>query len=113
MKEFKFSYDEENDDLFVYLPDSKSKGAIEIGNFVFDFDDSENLIAIQIFEASEVLSKLLSKILKLTKIKEIRADIINFRNMAFIKMEIISETEKEIISMPVPRIKEKSPAIDY
>ena len=38
MKEFKFSYDEGNDDLFVYLDGSKSEGAVEIGDFVFDFN---------------------------------------------------------------------------
>ncbi len=113
MKDFKFSYDEENDDLFIYLPDSKSKGAVEIGNFVFDFDNQENLVAIQILEASQVLSKLVSKIIELTKIKELKADIINFRNMAMIRLKIITDSEQESINMPIPRIKEKSPALNY
>ena len=113
MRDFKFSYDESNDDLFIYFPDSKSKGAIEIGNFVFDFDEKEDLVAIQILEASRVLSKLVSKIIELAKIKGIKAEIINFRNMAFIKIEISTDSEKETIGMPIPRIKEKSPALQY
>lgn len=113
MKEFKFSYDKENDDLFIYLPDSKSAGAVEIGNFVFDFDEKENLVAIQILEASQVLSRLVSKIFELAKITEIRANIINFRNMAFIKIEIKSGSAKETINMPIPRIRETSPALGY
>ena len=113
MKEFKFSYDKENDDLFIYLPDSKSKGAVEIGNFVFDFDEKEDLVAIQVLEASEILSRLISKIIELTKITEIRADLINFRNMAFIKMEIKSGSEKETINMPIPKIKTESPSLNY
>ena len=34
MKDFKFSYDEESDDLFIYLDGAKSSGAVEIGDFV-------------------------------------------------------------------------------
>ena len=113
MEDFKFNYDKENDDLFIYLEGKKSAGAIEFGNFVFDFDDKENLIAIQILEASEVLSRVVSKLLEVTKIKEIKADIINFRNMAFIKIQIKSDSLEETISMPIPRIKEKSPALSY
>jgi uncharacterized protein YuzE len=114
MKEFEFNYDKKNDDLFIYLPNKRSKGAVEIGNFVFDFDEKEDLVAIQILEASEILSKLVSKILELTKIKSIKADIINFRNMAFIRIEITTGSAVERVSMPIPRIKrEKSPALSY
>ena len=114
MKEFKFSYDEENDDLFIYLPGKKSKGAVEMGNFVFDFDDKENLVAIQILEASQVLSRLVSKILELAKIRELRADIINFRNMATIQIRITTDSEQETANIIVPRIKhEESPTSGY
>jgi len=113
MKDFKFSYDGDNDDLFIYSPDSKSKGAVELGNFVFDFDEKENLVAIQILEASKVLSKLVSKIIEIARIKGIKVGIINFRNMAFVKIELSTQTDKETISMPIPRIKEKSPALSY
>lgn len=57
MVKVKFSYDKENDDLFIYLPKSKSAGAIELGNFVFDFDENGKLVAIQIINASKVFSK--------------------------------------------------------
>lgn len=113
MREFKFSYDEDNDDLFIYLPGIKSKGAVEIGNFVFDFDEKENLVAIQILEAKQVLSKLLSKIIELARIKELKANVINFRNMTMIRLEISTDSEKESINMPIPRIKEQSPALSY
>lgn len=113
MKEFKYDYDKENDDLFIYLPNSKSNGAIEIGNFVFDFDKNENLVAIEVFEASQILSKLISKILELAKIKRFFADIINFRNMTLIRIEIETDSGRETINMPIPRINEKSPSLIY
>jgi len=113
MKEFNFSYDKNNDDLFVYLPNSKSKGAVEIGNFVLDFDEKENLVGMQILEASKILSKILTKILELAKIKELKAEIINFRNMAAIKMRIITDKEAETANILIPRIKQESPALSY
>ncbi|MBU0760580.1 MAG: DUF2283 domain-containing protein [Nanoarchaeota archaeon] len=109
MEEFKISYDEDNDDLFMFLDGSKSAGAVEIGNFVFDFDKDEKLIAIQILNASEVLSKLMKKIISLTRISKIKVEVINFRNMDAIEIEL----EKERIPIIIPRIREGSPALRY
>jgi uncharacterized protein YuzE len=67
MKDFKISYDEANDDLFMYSEGSKSEGAVEIGNIVLDFDKEKNLAAIQLINASEVLSKLIKKIIKIVR----------------------------------------------
>ena len=113
MKEFKISYDKENDDLFVYLEGSKSAGAVEMGSFVFDFDKTEKLVAIQIICASEVLSKLVKKVVSLANIKSIKAEIINFRNMDAIEIEVSLEEGKERVPIIIPRIKEGSPALRY
>lgn len=113
MKEFKFSYDKENDDLFIYLPESKSAGAVEIGNFIFDFDKDGNLVAIQIIDASKILLKLISEIKEISKIKSIKADIVNFRNMAFVIIEITTDRIKEKATISIPFLKEKSPALKY
>lgn len=114
MKEFKIDYDEENDSLFAYSEDSKSNGAVEIGNFIFDFDAKGNLKAIEILEASEILKSLLSKAIELSKIKEFKAEVINFRNMASVKFSIkdeLNNTEKS--SFVIPRRIEKSPVLQY
>ena len=113
MKEFRFSYDKENDDLFVYLSNAKSEGSVEVGNFILDFDKKENLVAIQILEASKVFKKIMSKIIEISKIKQFRADIINFRNMVMIKIEVVSDSGKEPAMIALPRIKAESPALSY
>jgi len=113
MKDFKFDYDEENDDLFIYLPDKKSAGAIELGNFVFDFDENERLMALEILDASKTLSKIMSKILELTKIQELKAEVTDFRNMASIKISIKTDLESESVIIVLPNIKEESPAVGY
>src|SRR4030043_174743 len=113
MKKFNFNYDAENDDLFVYLEGQKSSGAVEMGSFVLDFDKEGNLVAMQILNASEVLSKILSKIIEITKIKEMRIDIINFRNMEAIKFKLITSKGEETANILIPHIKEKSPVLSY
>ena len=70
-------------------------------------------MAIQIFEASQVLSKLLKKVTELSEIKGFQAEIVNFRNMTMVRLEISTDTNKEEIVMPIPRIKEQSPALSY
>jgi len=110
MKTFEFDYDEGNDDLFVYLKNKKSSGAIELGNFVFDFDDKGQLVAFEIIDASETLSKLLSKMLQLSKIKEMKAQAVNYRNMASIRISI----DNENATIVIPQIKkETSPSLNY
>lgn len=108
-----FDFDEENDTLFVYNPDKNSVGAVEVGNFVFDFDENRDLTAVEILDASEVLSKLITKMIELNKINEIRTRIINFRNMEAIQFMIKSNEQVEIANVIIPRIKDKSPALDY
>lgn len=113
MEKFNFSYDEENDDLFVYLEGKKSAGAIELGNFILDFDDNGYLVAMQIMNVSEVFSKILSKIIEISKIKEIKVNIINFRNMDAIQFSISDGQREERANILIPHIKEKSPVLQY
>lgn len=113
MEKFNFDYDSENDDLFVYLEDKKSSGAVELGNFILDFDDKYNLVAMQILNVSEVFSKILSRIIEISKIKEIRMEIINFRNMDAIKFKISDNNTEENANILIPHIREKSPVLKY
>jgi len=111
MEKFNFDYDLENDDLFVYLEGKKSSGAIELGNFIIDFDIKGNLVAIQILNVSDILKKFFYKIKEITEITEIKTDIVNFRNMEGIKFCISTNTEQEQVNFLIPHIKEKSPVL--
>jgi len=111
MEKFNFDYDFENDDLFVYLEGKKSFGAVELGNFVLDFDEKGNLVAMQILNVSEVFSKVLSKVIEISKIKEIKIQIVNFRNMDAIKFVISDDKTEEKANILIPHIREKSPVL--
>src|SRR3989344_5500224 len=104
MKNFEFSYDESSDDLFIHLEGKKSAGAVEIGDFVFDFDEHENLVALQILNASEVLSKLVYRVISLTNIKSIQMEVIKFRNMNAIDIHVQFAGREERIPIVIPRI---------
>lgn len=113
MEKFNFSYDSNSDDLFVYFEGKKSKGAIELGNFILDFDEKGDLVAIQILNASEVFTKIMSKIIEINEIKEMNADVINFRNMDAIRFKVKTDTEEETANILIPHIKEKSPVLTH
>ena len=114
MEDFKFDYDKKNDSLFAYLEGSKSNRAIEIGDFVFDLDKSGNLVAMEIMNASEILKSVLSKVIELSKIKDFRVEIFNFRNSRTnVRFSIGDGNERETANILIPRVTEQSPAISY
>jgi hypothetical protein len=113
MEKFNFDYDLDNDDLFIYLEGKKSAGAVELGNFVLDFDDNLDLVAIQILNVSEVLSKFFSKIKEASQIRDVKTEIVNFRNMDGIKMHVYSDSDEETANILIPHIREKSPVLKY
>jgi uncharacterized protein YuzE len=113
MKKFNFSYDADNDDLFVYLEGKKSSGAIELGNFILDFDKEGNLVAMQVLNVSEFLAKILTKMVEISKLKEVRMNIVNFRNMDAIKFYVSDGNNSEMTNILIPHIKEKSPVLEY
>ncbi len=113
MEKFNFDYDSENDDLFIYSEGKKSSGAVELGDFILDFDEKGDLVAIQITNVSEVLSKIFSKMIEISKIKEIKVQIINFRNMDAIRFNISDNKIEEKVNILIPHIREKSPVLTH
>jgi uncharacterized protein YuzE len=111
MKNFKFSYDSENDDLFVFLDGKTSAGGVELGNFILDFDSKGNLVAMQILNAADILSKVLAQVIELSKITEIKIEMVNVRNMNAIQFNISDGTYEGVANILVPHIKEKSPVL--
>lgn len=55
MRTFKADYDKTNDNLFLYYPRKKSSGSVEFGDIVLDFDDEDNVVGIELFDASVLI----------------------------------------------------------
>jgi len=118
MKEFEFSYDRDNDDLFIFRRDSKSKGSVELGNLILDFDYKKNLVGIEIINATEYLSEVLN--LSRERVREILCTLkkCNVRtklygNAILILIILQGEKEEKNIALTVPDIRQKSPAVLY
>ena len=111
MKKFNFDYDTENDDLFVYLEGKKSSGAIELGNFVLDFDKTGKLVAMQILNVSEVFAKILSKMIRPEKINKMEVEIVSIRNIDAVKFRVTGDAGVETANILIPHIKERSPVL--
>jgi uncharacterized protein YuzE len=113
MPKFEFSYDKENDDLFLYKKGSKSKGSIELGDLILDFD-SKDMVAVEFVGASHFISDFLGeKIPKglLENLKECRIDVLR-RAPLIIRVVLLAEKKLEV-KLVVPEVIEKSPALLY
>ena len=117
MQKFNFSYDKDNDDLFLYNPRSKSKGSIELGDIIFDFNSKKELVGLQMMNAHKLISDMVDKpnatMIKqiLNNLKETKIDIKTHRNMLIIKFLLIGATEKVTPILSVPTIQHSSPAL--
>jgi uncharacterized protein YuzE len=118
MTKFDFDYDENNDSLFIYKKGSVSKNSIELGNFVYDYDASGQIVGIEVLSAIETFSyisgqKIFAKLLE--NIKTVNVEIKQVKNLIMIKIIIlytVGAASKEIISSAqVPSIGIKSQAI--
>ena len=109
----KFDYDSKYDDLFVFNSESKSKGAIEFGDLVIDFDNNMKVVGLELINASEYLSKIVDGFDKklLSDIKQCNFSAVHHKNMIIIKLSIVSENQKMLVPIQIPGIRKSSPAI--
>jgi len=118
MQEFKFDYDKENDDLFLYSTKTKTTASVEIGDVVLDFDKNKGLSGIEIMNATKFLNSLISDDRILID-KDTLANLIACRvaskvqnNFLFIKLLLLIKHKQKIpVNLSVPRISKSSPAL--
>lgn len=110
MRKFEYKYYRENDDLFLYRPDSKSKGSIEWGRkIVLDFDRHGELVGIEILDASETLADLvqnkLAKIV-LENLRGCRVEVRERAGLTIIRIFLIGVKEEAPTTITVPSLAE-------
>jgi len=118
MKKYKFSYDKDDDNLFLFNPKSKSKGSIEMGDVVLDFNTHKELVGIQIINASKFIEDFVD--VTSSAIKELLADLIECKidvkfkkNLMILKIYLSGHKIKIAPVISMPSIKETSPALAY
>lgn len=119
MQKFNFSYDKENDDLLLFNPTSKSKGSVEIGDLILDYNNKKEFVGLQILNASKIIKDLLSKETVssvkevLSNLEECRVDIKPKKNLLIIKIYLKNKIAEIVPIISVPSIREASPALAY
>ncbi|MBU1199892.1 MAG: DUF2283 domain-containing protein [Nanoarchaeota archaeon] len=118
MQKLNFSYDKENDDLFLYNPNSKSKGSIELGDIILDFNNKKELAGIQMMNASKLIKEMMSENTNgiksvLNDLQECKVDVKVKGNLLIIKIYLLSRMKELTPIISIPNIKEKSPALAY
>ncbi len=116
IKKFAFDYDPENDNLFIYNPKSKSKASIELDDIVLDFNSKKQLSAIEITNATKILTSLIKEKTPIDKdmlkeIKDCKIEIIKQNNHIIIRILIILQSGQIFTPLIIPIITESSPSI--
>ena len=117
VQKFKFNYDSDNDDLFIYSG-VKSKGAVELGELVFDFDSEGRLVALEIMSVTSFLEDLIGKEIGVDKkmlesLKMCKVDVKVHQNLLLIKILLVLEDKEIPVPLSVPSVVETSPALKY
>lgn len=119
MQKFNFSYDKERDDLFLYSPASKSKGSVELGDLILDFNGKKEMVGMQIMKASKFIRDLVEKEDSaairqiLASLQECRVDVKVKNNFLVIRLHLVNKTKEISTVLSVPDIRETSPALAY
>jgi len=116
MKNYKFSYDKEFDDLLIFDSNSKSKGSVELGDIILDFNSKKEFVGIQLVNASKILKDISGEVdidTVLKHLKECKVQTINKNNFLIIKILLTSDTKQISSVLSVPNITESSPALAY
>lgn len=99
---FKFDYDEEEDLLYIYNENKKSKGSIEFGDLIVDLDKNQNVVGLEIFDASKYLSYLTNKRITKKQLKKIETASLFFSvEKGFILIKFVLPLNKERIPVPI------------
>jgi len=110
-RKFRVDYDYENDSLFLYR--AKSKGSVELGNIILDFDANKELVGIEILGASKFIQSIsetrISKKL-LSTISDAKIDMRHEGGFLILKLLLsFAEHEQVLAPITVPSLKESSP----
>ena len=103
VKNAKINYDYKNDILYVFFGE-RAKDSLEIDNFVIDFSSENKVVGVEIFNASEVISKLaLNKISKeiLSNIKEASISFYQSKELFYIVVGLVLMIENKLREIPI------------
>ncbi len=103
-KPAKVDYDEENDILYLFTGE-KASDSLEIDDFVIDFSSENKVVAIEIMQASKILSKLSQLSISkdsLSKIEAAAINIIQGKQLMYILLQIRLPIQQRVEELRIP-----------
>ena len=105
MQKFNYSYDKENDDLFLFRPNT----SVELGDIILDFNSKKELVGIQIVNASRLFKDITKENLPiirelLNNLNMCRIDVKPKNNLLLIKIFLFSKVKEITPVLPVPSL---------
>lgn len=104
VKDAKIDYDYDNDILYLYTGE-KVKDSLQIENFVIDFSQDNKIVAVEVLDASMILSELSqANVTKdaLSKIESARMGIYQGKELIYILLVIRLSINQECIDLRIP-----------
>lgn len=107
MQNTEFDYDPENDDLFMHLKDTKSKGSIELGDIIIDYNSKMKIVGIEIMNASKLIRDVANKNLELVKniltnLESCKMEIKPSEKQVIIRIDLVSGSQEILPVVSVP-----------
>lgn len=112
-QKFNFSYDQENDDLFLHKPRAKSRGSVELGDLILDYNSKKVLVGLQIMNASKIIKDFSDEDVMevLVGLKKCKVETIQKEGLLVIKIHLSSKQKEIVPVLSVPNISKSSPAL--
>ncbi|MDD9953296.1 MAG: DUF2283 domain-containing protein [Candidatus Woesearchaeota archaeon] len=110
LRNFKFDYDMENDSLFLYR--AKSKGSVQLGDFILDYNAKKELVGIEILHAAKILKKLVQGAVSkrmLSSLEHCKVDVHQSGNLMIVKLHLYIGEKELVAPINIPSITEQHP----
>ena len=104
VKDAKIDFDYENDILYLYTGE-KVKDSLQIENFVIDFSQDNKIVAIEILDASKILSELSQvDVTKdaLSKIESAGMSVYRGKELIYVLLAIRLSINQESMDIRIP-----------
>ncbi|MFP4046007.1 MAG: DUF2283 domain-containing protein [Candidatus Aenigmatarchaeota archaeon] len=101
----KVDYDRENDILYVN-EGKKVQDSLQIDNFVIDFSHKNNIVGLEVMNASESIPDLADQEIKKSDLEQLvdaKLSVKQGRDAIYVKLMILfKKNKKEHLSLPIP-----------
>ncbi|MFH1174825.1 MAG: DUF2283 domain-containing protein [archaeon] len=116
MRSINFSYDTDQDDLLLHYASCQSKGSVEIGDLIIDYDSKNEFVGLQLMHASAFIKACCNEneiVIKtvLSTLQSARLETTKRNNLLIIKLVLVGKNKEISSVLTLPSITQENPAL--